>query len=192
MQTGDKIGLNSVYNANGEILLKEGEEILICEEAIPQLMTTWRIFGGDYVLNPSEGEMFLTNQRLIYLTNLQSTISRIRQSSTTVSAPSHYAMKMGTVTNLQNIDEKEGIRDFFEIPVKEILGCTITTGLVSGGHQIYVYILSKGEQYHLTFIAIEGSELLKRFQQKTVENVEELTKNLKQYFANTDWIYLRD
>jgi hypothetical protein len=192
MNSGDKEGLNSVYNAIGEILLKEGEEILVREDAIPQLMTTWRTFGGDYVLNPSEGEMFLTNQRLIYLTSLHSTISRIRQSSTTVTAPSHYAMKMGSVTNLQNIDEKEGIRDFFEIPVKEILACSITTGLVSGGHQVYVYILSKGEQYHLNFIAIEGSELLKRFQQKTVDNVDELTKNLKEYFGKTDWIYLND
>jgi hypothetical protein len=109
-----------------------------------------------------------------------------------MAAPSHYAMKMRSGSNLQNIDEKKGIRDFFEIPVKEILGCTINSGLVSGGHQIYAYVLSKGEQYHLTFVAIEGSELLDRFRQKQVENVDELTKNLKKYFENTDWIYPQD
>jgi hypothetical protein len=44
----------------------------------------------------------------------------------------------------------------------------------------------------LTFVAVEGSDLLKRFQQIQVENVDELTKNLKEYFENTDWIYLKE
>lgn len=192
MQYGDKEGLNKIYSPNGEIILNEDEEILVKEDAIPQLMTTWRTFGGEYVINPSGGEIILTNQRLIYLTKLQSSITRISESASTVSAPKHYAMKMQSVTNLENIDEKKGIRDFFEIPVKEILACNIKTGMVSGGHQIYVFILSKGEQYHLTFIAVDGSELLKRFQQKTVENVDELAKNLKNYFENTDWVYIRE
>ena len=191
MQSGDKEGLNKVYTESGQLILNEDEEIMVEEDAIPQLMTTWRTFGGEYVLNPSDGLLMLTNQRLVYFANLQSNIQRIRQSSTTVTAPSHYAMKMKSVTSLKNIDEKKGIRDFFEIPVKEILACTINDSMVSGGHQIYAYILSKGEQYHLTFVAIEGSDLLARFRQNTVENVDELTKNLKKYFENTDWIYLQ-
>jgi hypothetical protein len=192
MEYGDRDGLNKVYTPEGQVLLNEDEEILVQEDSIPQLMSTWRTFGGDYLLNPSEGEFILTNQRLIYLANLESNITRIHQSSTTVTAPSHYAMKMKSVHSLKNIDEKEGIRDFFEIPVKEIIACTINSGLVSGGHQIYAYILSKGEQYHLTFIAIEGSDLLRRFQQNQVDNVDELTKNLKDYFENTDWIYVKE
>jgi hypothetical protein len=192
MQIGDKEGLNTVYTEDGKLVLNEGEEVLVHEFIIPQLMTTWRTFGGEYILNPSEGEIFLTNHRMIYLTKLESSITRISQTTSTVSAPKHYAMKMRSVTNLQNIDEKKGIRDFFEIPVKELLACTIASGMVSGGHQIYAYILSKGEQFHLTFVAVEGSDLLKRFQQIQVENVDELTKNLKEYFENTDWIYLKE
>ena len=101
-------------------------------------------------------------------------------------------MQMKSVTGLQNIDAKQGIRDFFEIPLKELLACEIKSGLVSGGSQIHAYILSKGEQCHLTFVVPENSELLKRFAQNTVENVDELTNNLKQYFENTDWIYLKE
>ncbi len=192
MLYGDREGLNKVYTEDGQLILNENEEILVQEEVIPQLMSSWRIFGGDYILNPSEGVIILTNQRMVYFANLESNIQRIRQGSTTISAPSHYAMQMRSAATLKNIDEKKGIRDFFEIPIKEILGCTISSGLVSGGYQLYIYILSKGEQYHLQFIAIEGSDLLRRFKQKEVINVEELTKNLKQYFENTNWIYVND
>jgi hypothetical protein len=192
MEYGDKEGLNSVYSEDGTIILNEGEEIILREDVIPQLMSTWRTFGGDYLLNPSEGMFILTNQRLIYLANLESNITRIKQGFGSSSAPSHYAMQMKSGHNLQNIDEKKGIRDYFAIPIKEILACTINTGLVSGGHQIYVYILSKGEQHHLTFIAIPGSDLLARFEKIQVENVDELTKNLKEFFEKSDWIYIKD
>ena len=49
--------------------------------------------------------------------------------------------------------------------------------------------MAAGEQYRLTFLCKEDSELLKRFKKNTVENVDELVANLKKYFENTDWVF---
>lgn len=193
MQTGDKDGLNKVYTEEGQPILNDGEQILINEkEIVPQIKSSWGYFGGEDMIEPTKGEMFLTNQRLIYIKNLESVIQRIGTTSATAVSPQSYAMRMGSASNLQNIDANKGVRDYFEIPVKEILGCEIKGGLVSGGAQINAYLLSKGEQYHLTFVVPEESGLLKRFQQKIVESVDELTNNLKTYFENTEWIYLKE
>lgn len=193
MQTGDKDGLNKIYTEDGELVLKEGEEILVKEEElVPQIKTTWGHFGGEDVIEPSKGAMYLTNQRLVYIKRLEDVIQRIGATSATAAAPQSYAMRMGTASNLQNIDIKKGVRDYFEIPIKEILGCEIKGGLVSGGSQINAYLLSKGEQMHLTFVVPEDSGLLKRFEQNQVENTDELVKNLKTYFENVDWIYLKE
>lgn len=193
MLIGDKDGLKIVYTPEGEPILKDGEEILVHEEDfIPHIKTTWGYFGGEPMNEPSKGDIYLTNQRLIYIMKLGQSIQRIGGSSRTIIAPQSYAMQMKSVAQLQNIDEMKGVRDFFEIPIKEILGCEIKPGVVSGGSQINVYILSKGEQCHLSFVIPEESGLCKRFQQKQVAGVDELTNNLKQYFEKTDWIYLKE
>jgi hypothetical protein len=193
MQTGDKNGLNKIYSENGELILQEGEEVLVHEsDLVPQIKSTWGMFGGEDAIEPSKGDMYLTNQRFIWIKNLEGVIKRIGTTTATTVAPQTYAMRMGSAGNLQNIDAEKGARDYFEIPIKEILACEIKGGLVSGGSQINAYLLSKGEQYHLTFVVPEDSALLKRFQQNTVANVDELTNNLKQYFENSDWIYLKD
>ncbi|WP_455391787.1 hypothetical protein [[Eubacterium] cellulosolvens] len=192
MRSGDKEGLNNVYTTEGEIILKDGEEILVQEkDLVPQIKTTWGHFGGEDVIEPTKGDIYLTNQRLIFIRNLEGVIQRIGTTSATTIAPQTYAMPMQSV-GLKNIDTKKGVRDFFEIPIKEILACEIKGGMVSGGSQIYAYLLSKGEQFHLTVVVQEESGLLKRFQQNTVENVDELTNNLKIYFENTDWINLKE
>lgn len=192
MITGDVDGLNSVYTPEGELILKDGEEILVHEnDLVPQIKSTWGHFGGEHVIEPSKGDMYLTNQRLIYIKNIEGVIQKIGSTTATTIAPQTYAMPMDSVA-LKNIDTRKGVRDFFEIPIKEIIACEIQGGLVSGGSQIYAYLLSKGEQFHLTIVVQEESGLLKRFQQNTVENVEELTNNLKVYFENNDWIYLKE
>lgn len=193
MQTGDKDGLNKVYSPDGKPILNEDEEILVHEEEfVPQLRSTWGYFGGDDLINPSMGDLYLTNQRMIYIMKLEGSIQRIQRTSATTSAPQSYGVRMKSATTLQNIHEKKGTRDYFEIPIKEILACEVQSGIVSGGSQIYAYILSKGEQLHLTFVVSDDSGLLKRFKQNTVENVNELTNNLKDYFENTDWINLKE
>ena len=129
MQTGDKEGINKVYAPDGKPILNDGEEILVHEEEfIPQLKTTWGYFGGDFLIEVSKGDIYLTNQRFIYIMKLEQSIQRIGGSSGTASLPQSYAMQMDSVTGLQNIDEKQGIRDFFEIPLKELLACEIKSG----------------------------------------------------------------
>jgi hypothetical protein len=193
MQIGDKEGLNNVYTPEGEPILKDGEEILVHDEDfIPNIKTTWGYFGGEPMNEPSKGDIYLTNQRLIYIMKLGQSIQRVGGTSSTIIAPQSYAMQMKSVAKLQNIDEMKGVRDYFEIPIKEILGCEIKPGVVSGGSQVNVYILSKGEQCHLSFVIPSESGLFKRFQQKQVSGVDELTANLKQHFENTDWIYLKE
>ncbi|MCK5562431.1 MAG: hypothetical protein KAJ51_17655, partial [Thermoplasmata archaeon] len=170
----------------------EGEEILVHEkDLLPQIKSTWGHFGGEHIVEPSKGDIYLTNQRLIFVKNIEGVIQRIGATSATTIAPQTYAMPMESI-GLKNIDTKKGVRDFFEIPIKEILACEIHGGLVSGGSQIYAYLLSKGEQYHLTIIVKEDSGLLIRFMQNAVENIEELTNNLKLYFENSDWIYIKE
>ena len=193
MQTGDKDGLNRVYNEAGELIVNEAEEILVREaEMVPQLKTTWGYFGGEDIIEPSKGDIYLTNQRLVYIKRLEEVIQRISTTSATAVAPQSYAIRMGSAGKLQNIDVKKGVRDYFDIPIKEILACEIKSDLVSGGSQINAYLLSKGEQYHLTFVVPDTSDMLKRFKQNQVENTDELVKNIKQHFENTDWIYLKD
>jgi hypothetical protein len=193
MQTGDKDGLKRVYTEDGELILNEDEEILVHEDNfIPQLKTTWGYFGGDYLVDPSKGEVYLTNQRLVYIVSKEQSIQRIAGTARTVMAPQSYAVQMKSASNLKNIDEMKGVRAYFEIQIKELLACEIKSGLVSSGIQVNVYILSKGEQIHLTFVLQENSKLLKRFKQMQVENLDELTNNLKVHFENTDWIYLKD
>jgi hypothetical protein len=192
MITGDVDGLNSVYTPEGGLILQDGEEILVHEkDLVPQIKSTRGHFGGEHVIEPSKGDMYLTNQRLIYIKNIEGVIQKIGSTTATTIAPQTYAMPMDAVA-LKNIDTRKGVRDFFDVPIKEIIACEIHGGLVSGGSQIYAYLLSKGEQFHLTIVVQEDSGLLKRFQQNTVENVEELTNNLKVYFENNDWIYLKE
>ena len=193
MQTGDRDGLRKIYTAEGELILNDNEQILVHEEEfVPQLKTTWGYFGGDYLVEPVKGDVYLTNQRLVYIMKLEQSIQRIGGTTSTIAAPRSYAIKMESAGGLQNIDEVKGVRNYFEILVKELLACEIKSGMVSSGVQVNSYILSKGEQVHLTFVTREDSELLKRFKQNQVENLDELTNNLKTYFENTDWIYLKD
>jgi len=193
MQTGDKDGLNNIYTEEGELILLEGEEILVHEkDLMPQIKTTWGMFGGEDIIEPGKGDMYLTNQRFIYVHNPDSVIQRIGTTSATAVSPEKYAVRMGSAGNLQKIETQRYIREYFIIPIKEILACEIKSGVVSGGSQINAYLLSKGEQLHLTFVVPDDSELLKRFQQNTVESSDELVKNLKSYFENTDWIYQQE
>ena len=190
MEFGEVDGLEKIYTQEGKPILNEGEEILVHEEEfIPQLKTTWSYFGGENLLNPGIGEGYLTNQRLIYITKLERSIQRIGQTSGTAVTPQTYAMKMDTVTKLEAIQSVKGARDYFDIPIKEIIACEIKTGMFSGGTQVIAFILSKGEQVKLLFVLPETSELLKRFKQNQVENVDELTNNLKKYYENNDWVY---
>ncbi len=190
MRVGDKDGFGEIYNEDGSLVLKDGEEILVTEvNFIPTIRTTWGYFGGDDLMESAKGTAFLTNQRFVFIVMFDA-IQKIKPGEGTPSGPQSYAMKLDSVMDLQKIDPELGVREYFEIPIKEILACEIKSGVVSSGEHINVYILSKGEQCHLSFVAPPDSELLKRFRNNQVQNVDELTKNLKEHFQNIDWMYI--
>lgn len=187
MRVGDKDGLEDVYDNEGELILKEDEELIVKEEnVVPSLKTTWRRFGGEDMIEHNSGTVYLTNRRFVFIAQPE-TVSRI--SSKSEAGPKSFAMEMDPVGNLKSVHKHKGARDYFELMVKELLGCEIKTGLVSSGEQINAYIMASGEQYHLTFLSKEDSTLLKKFRNKTVESVDELVQNLKKYFENTEWIF---
>ena len=192
MRVGEKDGLGEIYNEDGSLILKEDEKVIVQDvNFIPTLKTTWGYFGGEELLESAKGTAYLTNQRLVFVVMFEG-IMKIKPGEGAALGPTSYAMKLDSVTDLEKIDPGKATREYFEIPVKEILACEIKSGVVSSGEHINAYILSKGEQYHLSFVATEDSELLKRFRQNQVSNVNELTKNLKEHFENTDWIYLKE
>jgi hypothetical protein len=82
------------------------------------------------------------------------------------------------------------VREYFEIPIKEILACEIKSGHVPRREFVNAYILSGKSQYHLSFVLRSDSSLLARFRNNQVENVMELTKNIKFHYNNTSWIHL--
>ena len=187
MRTGDKDGLNEVYDENGELILSEEEEVIVKEENIvPSLKTTWRMFGGEDVIDSMNGTVYLTNRRFVFIATVEN-IGRVGQKS--ASGPKSYGMEMEPVGSLKGIHKSSGTRDYIELLVKELLACEIKAGVVSAGEQVNAYVMAAGEQYRLTFLCKEDSELLKRFKKNTVENVDELVANLKKYFENTDWVF---
>ena len=185
MRVGDKDGMDDIYDENGELVLKEDEQLLVKEENVmPSFKTTWRKFGGEDVIDPMNGVVYLTNRRLVFIATPEN-ISRIGGGAT--DAPRTFGMQIDKV-GVKGTGTKAAC-DYFELLVKELIACEIAEGVVSAGQQIAVYVMAGGEQYKLAFLAQDESDLLKRFKKNTVENVDELTQNLKKYFENTDWVY---
>jgi hypothetical protein len=192
MRVGEKDGLGEVYKEDGSLILNEDEKIITTDENfMPTLRTTWGYFGGTDLMEPAKGTAYLTNQRLVFIVMFEA-IMKIKPGEGTAAGPQSYAMKLDSVTDMQKLTTGSGIREYFEIPIKEIIACEIKEGVVSSGLHINAYLLSKGEQFHLSFVTPPGSELHKRFRQNQVQNVDELTKNLKDHFENTKWIYLEE
>ena len=192
MEIGDEEGLGKVYTDKGNLILRPEERILVKEERVaPIVRTTWGYFGGEEVTEASDGVIFLTDQRFVFLAVAQ-TVGTIGFApppgpSAGMMAPPGAA---GQAQKQEKLEMGNGVREYIEIPIKEILGCEIKTGFTAQGEHVNVYILSSGEPYHLTLIAKTDSPLLKRFKQKQVPDVVELMQNIKAYYKNTDWIYL--
>ena len=64
MRYGDKDGFKEIYDENGDLVLHPNEKTLVVEEGVvPTLKSTWRYYGGDYLLEPSKGTIYLTTER---------------------------------------------------------------------------------------------------------------------------------
>ena len=97
---------------------------------------------------------------------------------------------MGSSFSLGDMGSDATVREYFEIPNIEIMASEKKEGAVSVGDMVNVYILSSGNQFHLSFVLGAESDLLKRLMNKRVSSSDELVKNLKEFFKNTDWMYL--
>ncbi len=185
MRYGDEDGYNSIYDGMGEPILHGNESILVSEKTvIPTLKTTWRLYGGENLIDPSKGSIYLTNERMIFINSPERMMAIGGDHSRAMSSD------MGSSFSLGEMGSDATVREYFEIPNIEIMASEKKEGAVSVGDMVNVYILSSGNQFHLSFVLESESDLLKRLMNKSVSSSDELVKNLKEFFKNTDWMYL--
>lgn len=185
MKYGDKDGFNEIYDQDGEIILNPDEKKLVVEEnVVPTLKSTWRYYGGEYLLEPSKGTIYLTNERLVFI-NIPERMFAIGgdDEARAMSQTGGRSFELG--------DSAPGgaVREYFEIPNIEVMASEKKEGAVSLGEMVNVFILSSGNQFHLSMVLTSDSDLLKRLMNKKVDNLDELVNNLKDYFRKTEWMF---
>ena len=186
MRFGDKDGFKEIYDEKGELILQPNEKILVVEEnVVPSLKSTWRYYGGEYLLEPSKGNIYLTNERLVFI-NIPERMFAIgnNDEARAMNAPMESSFELG------DMSPGASVREFFEIPNIEIMGSEKKEGAVSVGVMVNVFILSSGNQYHLSTVLTSESDLLMRLMNKKVDNLDQLVNNLKDFFRKTDWMFM--
>ncbi len=185
MRYGDEDGYNNIYDVLGKPILHSNESILVSEgTVIPTLKTTWRLYGGENLIDPSKGSVYLTNERMIFINSPERMMAIGGDHSRAMSS------EMGSSFSLGEMGSDATVREYFEIPNIEIMASEKKEGAVSVGDMVNVYILSSGNQFHLSFVLGAESGRLRRLMNKRVSSSDELVKNLKEFFKNTDWMYL--
>ncbi len=186
MRFGDKDGFKEIYDEKGELILQPNEKILVVEEnVVPSFKSTWRYYGGEYLLEPSKGNIYLTNERLVFI-NIPERMFAIgnNDEARAMNAPMESSFELG------DMSPGAAVREYFEIPNIEIMGSEKKEGAVSVGVMVNVFILSSGNQYHLSTVLTSDSDLLMRLMNKKVDNLDQLVNNLKDFFRKTDWMYM--
>jgi hypothetical protein len=184
MRYGDKDGFNEIYDNNGELILHPNEKALVVEEnVVPTLKSTWRYYGGDYLLEPSKGTIYLTTERLVFINIPERMFAIGGEEARAVGSDMEKSFDLG------DLSEGAASREFFEIPNIEVMASERKEGAVSVGEMVNVYILSSGNQFHLSMVLNTDSDLLKRMMNKRVNNLDELVNNLKDYFQKTEWMF---
>ncbi|MCU0798485.1 MAG: hypothetical protein MUC62_02290 [Candidatus Thermoplasmatota archaeon] len=185
MRHGDRDGYKVVYDHNGQPMLHPNERKLVVEEnVIPTLKSTWRYYGGEYLLEPSKGTIVLTNERLIFI-NTPERMFAIGggEEARAMAAASDKTFEIGEGA------QGGSVREYFEIPNIEIMASEKKEGAVSVGEMVNVFILSTGNQFHLSMVLPKDSGLLSRLMNKRVQSLDELVNNLKDLFKQTEWMY---
>jgi hypothetical protein len=184
MRYGDKDGFNEIYDGNGELVLHNNEKTLVVEEnVVPTFKSTWRYYGGDYLLEPSKGTIYLTTERLVFINIPERMFAIGEDESRAVGSAMEKNFELG------DMSPGAATREFFEIPNIEIMASERKEGAVSVGEMVNVYVLSSGNQFHLSMVLTSDSDLLKRLMNKRVQNLDELVNNLKDYFQKTEWMF---
>jgi hypothetical protein len=185
MKYGDKDGYKVIYDDSGELILHPNERILVSEEnVVPSFKSTWRYYGGDYLLEPSKGTLYLTNERILFI-NIPERMFAIGGGDEMRAMNS----TMKSSFDLGDVTPGATVHEYFEIPNIELMASEKKEGAVSFGTMINLYILSSGNQYHLSMVLSENSEILKRLMNKRVDSLDELVNNLKDFFQRTDWMF---
>ena len=185
MKYGDEDGFDEIYDNNGELITYPKEKILVTQEnVVPSLKSTWRYYGGDYLLEPSKGTIYLTDERLVFI-NIPERVFAIGggESSRAMSS------EMKTSFELGKVSAGATVREYFEIPNIEIMASERKEGAVSKGVMVNVYVLSSGNQFHLSMVLDDESDLLDRLMNKKVDSLDQLVNNLKDFFQRTEWMY---
>jgi len=184
MKYGDKDGFREVYDDNGELILHPNEKVLVSEEnVVPTFKSTWRYYGGDYLLEPSKGMIYLTNERLVFINIPERMFAIGGEEARAVGSDVEKSFELGDLT------PGSTSREYFDIPNIEVMASEKKEGAVSVGEMVNVYVLSSGNQFHLSMVLPSDSDLLKRLMKKRVENLDQLVNNLKDYFQNDDWMF---
>jgi hypothetical protein len=184
MKYGDKDGFSEIYDNNGELILHPNEKALVVEEnVVPTLKSTWRYYGGDYLLEPSKGTIYLTTERLVFINIPERMFAIGGDEARAVGSDMEKSFELG------GLSEGAATREYFEIPNIEVMASEKKEGAVSVGEMVNVYILSSGNQFHLSMVLNSDSDLLKRMMNKRVNNLDELVNNLKDYFQKTEWMF---
>ncbi|MGA1820026.1 MAG: hypothetical protein ACMUHU_03355 [Thermoplasmatota archaeon] len=184
MKYGDKDGFREVYDDEGELLLHPNEKVLVSEEnVVPTFKSTWRYYGGDYLLEPSKGTIYLTNERLVFINIPERMFAIGGEEARAVGSEVEKSFELGDLT------PGAVTREFFDIPNLEVMASEKKEGAVSVGEMVNVYVLSSGNQFHLSMVLPSDSDLLKRLMNKRVENLDQLVNNLKDYFQKDDWMF---
>ncbi|MBN1389729.1 MAG: hypothetical protein JXA22_03695 [Candidatus Thermoplasmatota archaeon] len=184
MRYGDKDGFNEIYDDNGELVLHTSEKALVVEENIvPTFKSTWRYYGGEYLMEPSKGTIYLTNERLVFINIPERMFAIGGDEARAVST------KVGKSFELGDLSSGSAVREYFEIPNIEVMASERKEGVVSVGEMVNLYVLSSGNQYHLSMVLPSDSDLLNRLMNKRVDNLDQLVNNLKDYFQKDDWMF---
>ncbi|MBN1540407.1 MAG: hypothetical protein JW939_09705 [Candidatus Thermoplasmatota archaeon] len=184
MRYGDKDGYNEIYDSNGELILHPNEKALVVEEnVVPTFKSTWRYYGGDYLLEASKGTIYLTNERLIFINIPERMFAIGGDEARAVSTD------MDRSLEFSNLSAGATTREYFEVPNIEMMASEKKEGAVSLGEMVNLYILSSGNQYHISMVLPSDSDLLKRLMNKRVGNLDQLVNNLKDYFQKDDWMF---
>ena len=184
MKYGDKDGFNEIYDGNGELVLHPNEKVLVVEEnVVPTFKSTWRYYGGDYLLEPSKGTIYLTNERMVFINIPERMFAISGDESRAVGSDMEKNFELG------DLSPGEATREYFDIPNIEVMASEKKEGAVSVGEMVNVYVLSSGNQFHLSMVLPSDSDLLGRLMNKQVENLDQLVNNLKDYFQKDEWMF---
>ncbi len=178
MRYGDEDGLDLVYNPKGELILRSGEKILFKDTNVfLRIFQGWKYYGSEKVFEAvSPGNLYLTSQRLVYLSPRQAMGVVGDKSMVMVSTVEH---------------SSKTIMDYFFLKIWEIMGAQKKKSGLEKAVDVNIYVLSKEDEEELTISAAlpTDSRLMSRLLCKEIEDIQIMKKHLDFYKKYVSWLY---